>query len=182
MKSLGYILITVVFLAGSLAAVVDKQQVQWHYFVIAIAIGAAGIALVHFGKHNIITSEGKLASNMQSIETALAQIVENITQLDDRKQSIDTYDVRHHIDRLFIEDINTFVQARQTIAHVYGLAAYGDVMNHFAAGERYLNRVWSASADGYIDEVNAYLEKAREQFSESLDKIRNFKSTVVSPP
>jgi len=180
MKSLGYILITVVFLAGALAAVVDKQQVQWHYFVIAIAIGAAGIALVHFGKRNIITSEGKLASNMQSIETALACIVKNITQLNAQKQSINTYDVRHHIDRLFIEDINTFVQARQTIAHVYGLAAYGDVMNHFAAGERYLNRVWSASADGYIDEVNAYLEKAREQFSESLDKIRQLSASPQS--
>jgi hypothetical protein len=181
MRILGYILITAGFLAGSLAAVVDIQQVQWHYFVIAVAIGAAGIAFVRLAKRHIITSEGKLTSNMQSIEIALAHIVENITQLNARKQSINTYDVRHHIDQLFIEDINTFVQARQTIAHVYGLAAYGDVMNHFAAGERYLNRVWSASADGYIDEVNDYLEKAQAQFSESLDKIRNFKSTVVSP-
>jgi hypothetical protein len=40
-----------------------------------------------------------------------------------------------------------------------------------------LNRVWSASADGYIDEVNAYIEKARVQFAESLDKIRRLKPT-----
>ncbi len=180
MKNFGYILITAGFLTGSLAAVVDKQQVQWNYFVIAIAIGAAGIVLVRFAKRNIITSEGKLASNMQAIETALARIVENITQLNAQKQSIDTYDVRHRIDQLFIEDINTFVQARQTIVHVHGLAAYGDVMNHFAAGERYLNRVWSASADGYIDEVNAYLEKAREQFIESLDKIHRLKTNPGS--
>jgi len=46
------------------------------------------------------------------------------------------------------------------------------VMSCFAAGERYLNRVWSASADGYIDEVNAYLVKAQEQFVDSLDKIK----------
>jgi len=50
------------------------------------------------------------------------------------------------------------------------------VMSMFAAGERYLNRVWSASADGYIDEVNTYLEKARGQFSESLNKIRQLKA------
>jgi len=50
------------------------------------------------------------------------------------------------------------------------------VMSSFAAGERYLNRVWSASADGYIDEVNAYLDKAREQFVDSLDKIRQLKT------
>lgn len=168
---LGSPLITAGFLAGSLAAVVDKQQVQWSYFVIAIATGAAGIVLVRLARRHIITSEGRLASNMQSLETALAHIVENITQLNTQKQSINPYDVRHRIDQLFLEDINSFVQARQTIVHIHGLAAYGDVMNHFAAGERYLNRVWSASADGYIDEVNDYLERAQAQFVESLDKI-----------
>jgi len=68
-----------------------------------------------------------------------------------------------------------FVDARESIAHRYGLAAYGDVMTRFAAGERYLNRVWSASADGYIDEVNEYLEKAKDQFTDSLDLIRRLR-------
>jgi hypothetical protein len=88
--------------------------------------------------------------------------------------------MRHRIDELFIDDIDKFVDARESIAHRYGLAAYGEVMGSFAAGERYLNRVWSASADGYIDEVNAYLEKTREQFVDSLEKIRRLKTTPGS--
>jgi len=48
-------------------------------------------------------------------------------------------------------------------------------MGYFASGERYLNRVWSASADGYIDEVAAYLDKAQLQFSEALGKVRYLK-------
>ena len=75
-----------------------------------------------------------------------------------------------------MEDLTRFVDARESIAHVYGLAAYGDVMSSFAAGERYLNRVWSASADGYIDEVNTYIEKAREQFTDCLSKIQACKT------
>jgi len=55
------------------------------------------------------------------------------------------------------------------------------VMSCFAAGERYLNRVWSASADGYIDEVNDYLDKAKEQFTESLEKIRQLKANARNP-
>jgi hypothetical protein len=51
-------------------------------------------------------------------------------------------------------------------------------MSCFAAGERYLNRVWSASADGYVDEVNAYLDKAQAQFAESLDKVRRLKANT----
>ena len=42
--------------------------------------------------------------------------------------------------------------------------------NEFAAGERYLNRVWSASVDGYIDEVRSFLVLARTQF-EGTKKI-----------
>ncbi len=55
----------------------------------------------------------------------------------------------------------------------YGLQAYADIMSSFAAAERYLNRCWSASADGYVDEVHTYLDRAAAQFQESQAKIRN---------
>ena len=76
------------------------------------------------------------------------------------------------IDELFPADLNTFVEARKTIAHIYDLQAYADVMNSFAAGERYLNRIWSASVDGYIDEVRTYLGRCREQIEEAQAKLQ----------
>lgn len=172
MKKFGYLLITVGFLAGALVAVLDESSVRWGWFLAALGTGAFGVLLVRIGLHKVSRAGGKLADNMQSIEASLSHIVENIIRLNTEKQSIDTYEVRLRIDELFIEDLDTFVQARESIAHVYGLTAYADVMSCFAAGERYLNRVWSASADGYIDEVNAYLVKAQEQFVDSLDKIK----------
>lgn len=51
--------------------------------------------------------------------------------------------------------------------HVFGLQSNADVMSAFAAGERYINRVWSASTDGYVDEVRNYLNRATEQFREA---------------
>ncbi len=45
-------------------------------------------------------------------------------------------------------------------------------MSAFAAGERYINRVWSASADSYIDEVMLYLDKAQVQFIEARDILK----------
>jgi hypothetical protein len=176
MQKLGYIMITFGFLAGSLAAIVNTDMVLWHYFAASLAVGAAGIVLVRIGLHKVSRAEGKLADNMQAIEASLNRIVDNIIQFNREKQSINTYEIRHRIDELFIEDLDTFIQARESIAHIYGLAAYADVMSCFAAGERYLNRVWSASADGYVDEVYAYLDKAQEQFTESLHKIKNLKS------
>jgi hypothetical protein len=56
------------------------------------------------------------------------------------------------------------------------------VMSAFAAGERYINRVWSASTDGYIDEVRSYLERATQQFGEARSLFeelhQQYQSTV----
>ena len=181
MKKVGYLLISVGFLAGSLAAVISKEYIYWNYFIDGILTGLIGIVVIHFENRLESRSEEKLASNIQSIEDSLGRIVGNITQLNSEKESINTYDVRFKIDELFLDDLAVFVNARQSISHIFGLAAYGDVMSSFAAGERYLNRVWSASADGYIDEVNTYIEKAREQFVDSLDKIRALKINQTNP-
>jgi hypothetical protein len=180
MKLLGYVMITVGFLAGSLSAVINEEHVKWIYFLGSILIGLIGIVLVRVGAHHESRQQGKLASNIQSIEVGLSRIVQNITQLNNEKQSINTYDVRFRIDEMFLEDLAAFVEARQSIAHIYGLAAYGEVMSSFAAGERYLNRVWSASADGYIDEVNTYLDRAKEQFVDCLDKIQALKNNQTN--
>ena len=177
MKKLGYLMITLGFLAGALTAVVDQEQIRWDHFALAFILGAVGVAFVRISDRRESRHEGKLASNMQSVETSLEKIVKNMTGLNAEKASINTYDVRHRIDELFTDDLNAFVEARESITHTYSLSAYADVMSSFAAGERYLNRVWSASVDGYIDEVNAYLDKALTQFVETDHKVRQLKAT-----
>ena len=150
----------------------EQSTVKWAWYIPALAAGALGVALIRIEHARQNKTEHHVAANIETVESTLAKIAANIRQLNDEKHSIDTYDMRHRIDELFVDDLEEFVDARESIAHRYGLAAYGEVMTRFAAGERYLNRVWSASADGYIDEVNEYLEKAKDQFTDSLDLIR----------
>ncbi len=175
MKKIGYLLITFSFLAGSLVAVIDKLNVQWHYFLATIIIGAVGVVLVHRHERKNSRSEKKLTMNLQDIKTSLTRVVENLSRLNAEKQSIDPYDMRHRIDELFSDDLTTFVEARESLSHAHSLQVYADVMSHFASGERYLNRVWSASADGYVDEITAYLDKAQMQFTEALNNISQLK-------
>lgn len=180
MKTIGLILITIGFLAGSLACVVRPEEIQWTYFIISLAVGIAGVVLTRVGHKKIHTSEEALNKNITSVESSLENIVKNITDLNSQKDSINTYDVRFKIDELFLDDLAAFIEARHSISHVFGLVAYGEIMSSFAAAERYLNRVWSASADGYIDEVNTYIERAKEQFTESLEKIKALKTTQAA--
>lgn len=178
MKIIGCLLITVGFLVGALVAVVDEEQVNWLNFSAAICAGIFGVLIVRFGRRQITHGEGKLASNMQEISSTLQRIVDGMARLNTEKNSIDTYDMRHRIDKNIAAEILAFADTREAIAAACGLAAYADIMSHFAAGERYLNRVWSASADGYIDEVNAYLEKSGYQFTQALDLIKKQKQVT----
>lgn len=171
MKLLGYLLITSGFLGGALTTVLKTEDVSWTGFLVAIAVGVTGVAVVRLVTRRAARAEDTLAANVQNIRQSLTQVVENITALDQEKESIDPYDLRHRIDELFPVDLTTFTEAREAIGHVYGLQSYADVMSIFASGERYLNRVWSASADGYVHECHTYLEKAREQFAEALNKL-----------
>lgn len=171
MKVVGFLMVTAGFIAAALAAVVDEDAVQWLWYIPALAVGAAGVAAIRIDDARHSRTEHHVAANIETVVSSLERVAANIKRLDADKHSVDTYDMRHRIDELFAEDLERFVAARESIAHRHGLAAYGDVMTRFAAGERYLNRVWSASADGYIDEVNEYLDRAREQFAASLDKV-----------
>jgi len=169
-------MVTVGFIAAALATVVDENAVRWFWYVPALMVGVAGVAAIRIIEARQTKTEHHVASRIETVEASLERIAAGINKLNADKHSINTYDMRHRIDELFLEDLEMFVDARESIGHRYGLAAYGEVMSGFAAGERYLNRVWSASADGYIDEVNMYLDKAQEQFAESLEKIRGLKT------
>ena len=177
MKNLGFLLLTAGFLGGAYFAVLAPDSVPLSSFVAMMALGAVGVALARFATHKESTNVELVNSNIDAIESSLARITESARAFDEGKGVIDVYELRHHIDREFPDDLDTFVQARKSIAHGFGLQAYADVMNPFAAGERYLNRVWSTSTDGYIDEAHTYITKAHEQFEEALRIFRGLRRT-----
>jgi len=175
MKPLGYALIVAGFLSSSYFTVIQAQGVPIAPFLVALAVGIVGVVVVRIALRREASHEETLAANMNVLEESLSQVVSLVDDLDDRKDQVNVYDLHNEIDRLFPAHLDRFVQARQSIAHRFGLQAYADVMNPFSAGERYLNRVWSASTDGYIDEAHTYLDMAREQFDlagQELKRVR----------
>jgi hypothetical protein len=173
MRPLGHLLVWIGFLAGAFLTVARQDEllsVPW--FVAALAVGAAGIALVRVGTRRLARHEDKLVADISTLHASLEQVVADVKALDHEKESLSVYDLHGRIDDTFAEHLAAFVEARESIAHRFGLQAYADVMSHFASGERYLNRVWSASTDGYVDEAHEQLVKAHEQFDEALETFR----------
>ena len=134
MKSLGYLLIAGGFLYGALVAVQTSENVvDWTHYVPALIVAAIGVALARMGLHGETRHEDKVTDDVQKLTGAIDRIVENITRLEAEKESIDTYDVHLRLDEIFPDDLSVFVEGRESIAHVYSLQAYADVMNEFAA-------------------------------------------------
>lgn len=167
MKPLSLILIFGAFLAGAFLSVLDPQLVNWNYMVPVLAAGVVGLFLFRKAEHGEHRSDDKLSGNIDVLARSLDNILANLEKLHGRKDNLPTYEARFEIDKLFRDDLSNFAEARKSMIHVFGMQNYADVMSNFAAGERYINRVWSASTDGYVDEVNAYIDRSLDQFREA---------------
>jgi len=172
LRHLGYLLITVGFLGGSFEVVKQVEGVNTAIFLLWLALGVFGVVVVQRARKAEATDVTVISTNIRAIEESLEKITTDARQLNEEKAGVNIYDLRRRIDELFPADLARFVDARESIAHSYGLKAYAEVMNRFAAGERALNRVWSASTDGYVDEANAYLDKAAVFFEDALGTFR----------
>lgn len=168
MRMFGYALITVGFLGGSFEVVRQVEGLNWGAFLLWLAAGIAGVIVAQRARRAEATDAEVITTNIRAIESSLQKVAGDAERLNAEKAEINVYDLRHRIDELFPADLTRFVDARESIAHSYGLQAYSEVMNRFAAGERALNRVWSASTDGYVDEAHAYVEKAAAHFEDAL--------------
>ena len=166
-KHIGLIIVMLAFLAGSFVSVLDPEQVNWTWMGLCLAAGAVGLWMYRTAHHAEARHGDRVSGNMEVLGSSLQRILANLESLYGQRDELPVYEARFEIDRRFREDLNAFANARESMIHVFGMQQYADVMSAFAAGERYINRIWTASTDGYIDEVMKYLERARDQFREA---------------
>jgi hypothetical protein len=181
MKTLALTLVIASFLAGAFLSSLDPRLINWTFMIPTLAVGLIGLWLHRKAAHGEIHAGQRLAGNIELLATSLENVCRNLEAVCARGEELPVYEARFEIDRLFREDLNDFAEARESMIHVFGMQNYADVMSNFAAGERYINRVWSASTDGYVDEVRMYLERAREQFAEARQHFNELQSRHATP-
>lgn len=171
MKNLAFLLVALSFLGGSFLTSLHEEHVNWMYFVPVLLVGFAAAIMFRKLSHASNKQGHVLQNNKKVLTESLDNILQNLKSLNGNKENIPTYDMRFEIDKLFREDLLNFADARESMKHIFGLQHYADIMSSFAAGERYINRVWSASTDGYIDEVMMYVEKSLSQFQHAKEEF-----------
>jgi hypothetical protein len=111
-------------------------------------------------------------SNLATLEKTLDTALTAVKNMNATKDQVYVYDVHGRIDAEVAGQMADFADARESMIHGLGLAEYADVMDHFARGERFLNRAWSASADGYIDEVWLSMQACEDELRIADNALR----------
>ena len=153
MRNLGQILMWGGFLATAFVSMMQADQVNIAFYVPTAAIGIAGVVLLRKTAGAASSDSNVVSSNLSVLTDSMGLIRERLAQMQANRDSIDVYTMHGKIDAELAEELDRFANARESMIHGFGMMPYADIMDHFARGERMINRAWSASADGYIDEV-----------------------------
>jgi hypothetical protein len=170
MKQIAFLLLVAGFLAGAYATALDVENVNWPLFAVAAAAAVLGLflykrqAAAHARSDEVLElNKGELRESIDNIVRDLGDIVSG--------SAAQGVELREAIDLRLRTDLRRFADARESMVHLFGLQTYADIMSSFAAGERYINRVWSASADGYDEEARDYLARAATRFTEAREQL-----------
>ena len=159
------------FLAGAYATALDVESTLWPLFLPAALVAVAGVVVLKQQSRGEATSDAVLSANRSELSDSLNNIVSRLEAMIAAGNDIPVGELRHHIDEQLRDDLRRFADARESLVHLFSLQTYADIMSEFAAGERYVNRVWSASTDGYDGEARSYLERAAAQFRHASEQL-----------
>ncbi|MEQ9504433.1 MAG: hypothetical protein RIT81_46680 [Deltaproteobacteria bacterium] len=176
MRIAGLVLFYLGVTAGAFVTVRELSIVTWWQYGITVAIAVAGVVLLRLTARGGATDQKTAAAELQVVHESLAATLAAIEALNAERERVGVYGIHGRIDADVMHDVNRFVEVRETIATVHGLDVYARTMDAFASGERALNRAWSASADGYVDEVHACLDRAERSVRRALDTLQETKA------
>lgn len=171
MKKIAYLLLIAGFLFGAYVAALDETVIDWPLFTIAAVAAIGGVLMAKRADSAAAKSDAVLEMNRNELNESIGNIVRDLGEVTDGSPPTGER-LREWIDTRLRHDLRRFAEARESMVHLYGLQMYADIMSEFAAGERYVNRVWSSAADGYDEEARRYLDRANEQFQHAQSQLQ----------
>jgi hypothetical protein len=169
------------FLAAAFASVrlaeVENQpweSVAWPGYGAGLVVGLIGVVLLRATARRDAAQSHKIQADLQIIDTSLTRLVAALADLNAQRDTLGVYEVHATIDANLAQDLASFADAREGLIPRYGLQRYADVMSRFATAERLINRSWSASVDGYVDEVWSCTERAETMMVEAHTLLKQY--------
>ena len=175
----GHVLLWVGFLAGVFFAVRSTEvagqpwaTIHWPSYTVMLLVAIGGVVLLRATRRAARLGGRKHAEDMSRIRDVLLRLGEQIADWAQSFTAAEVFDIHRRIDQNLSDDLALFADLRESLIDLFGLSAYAGIMTEFALAERTINRAWSASADGYADEVAACLTRAVEHLREATVRLQ----------
>ncbi len=106
-----------------------------------------------------------------SLEAARASLQEACRQLSELENGTDGIPDPDTLERIATDQLEPVIDGRRQAMELLGPRRYAELFGAIAEAERWLNRAWSASVDGYATEARQSLANARRDLETALSLI-----------
>ncbi len=179
MRLLGQILLWTGFLGAAVASVWRLEiandpwsTVPWGWYGGSMLVGVCGVIMLRASMNIAAGDSATVDANVSTLGSCMDQLLVHIGELRSTLADSAPLDVVHFIDEKCAGPFSDFADARYALVQLYGLQAFAEIMTQFASGERFVNRAWSAAADGYMEEAGASLERAEGHLQRASEQMR----------
>lgn len=144
-------------------------QGKWFFVggVVAMFLGM----LLKRSAASVVESEEGESTGYGALVALLDRGRLEVTALADRADGLGAREIHEALDPILAEVCQPFVDGRETLRRRFGARGFAAVMGPFAAGERWLNRAWSAAVDGYEAEARESLREALEPLEDAREAL-----------
>jgi hypothetical protein len=173
---LGQLFLWAGFIGGAFNAVRFQEvaddkwsTVSWWWYGVSVVVGVVGVILLRGSSRAVTESSHRVEAEYSVLTDRLAILLAKVGELRAEIGSLPPSKIVAFIDAELAEPFSDFADARNALVQRFGLQAFADVMTQFASGERFVNRAWSAAADGYRDESSVSLERAQQHLQRASE-------------
>lgn len=156
----------------------DRWSHAWWFALAVLGLTAGGVTIKQAARMQYAPSAAgeRRESPASAARDALARIREIARSLADELPSIrDEHDrcrtIVHRLDEVQRQHSLTIVEAKPALIAALGMGGFAEFMDHFSAGERNLNRAWSAAADNHAPEAERSLAAAHEPLDKAAERL-----------
>ena len=165
------------FIAKRTSLIPNKwPTVNWLWYGLSMVCGIAGVVLLRKTSRSAEMESERVAEEYSIVTEKLAELRQRIGDLKMHIEKFSPQDVVEYIDDTCAEPFSEFADARNALVQRFGLHAFAEVMTQFASSERFLNRTWSAAADGYMNEAKDSVERSDAHITRASELLKKYES------
>ncbi len=146
--------------------------IPWSWYIPSAIVCLVGAGLIQIANRSHGQKSDKTEASLEEIKDSLNRLCEQTSTLGNAMLKLPPSKIVERIDDELADDLRAFADGRESIVAEFGLDCFADVMTNFAAGERAINRAWSAAADGYVDEAKTCIDRAANLLQEASNELK----------